>query len=360
MKKIVIGILLIFLLSSLPLKAEDLVNDLTSKINEYTAKLEELGKSKDTLANQIKILTSQAELTLLKITQTESNIKNTETEILDLSQKINVLDISLNELSSAYISQVTQNYKLPKRIPFLSILRAGNFNNFLTQYKYLAVIQKNSQDTLLSMETVRSNFDIQKAQKTQKQIELESLKKKLADQKDSLQKQKNSKANLLEVTKNNELKYQQLKKAAEDELNSLLKAKFIGKRHVKAGEPIGLMGNSGYSFGDHLHFGLYTLNESAVGSWTYQNDIDSASYIASHMWPMNEPITITQGRGQTKYSYLYADKFHHGIDMVSPNKTVRAVAEGEAYFYRNPGSSLGNHVKLFHPDGKMTLYLHLQ
>jgi len=75
---------------------------------------------------------------------------------------------------------------------------------------------------------------------------------------------------------------------------------------------------------------------------------------------MNDPINITQSRGQTQYSYLYSDHFHHGIDMVSPNKAVRSISDGVAYFFRDPSSSLGNHVKVFHSDGKMTLYLHLQ
>jgi len=344
-----------------PVLSEDaVVSDLQSQINQYTQKLLELSKAKDTLANQIQYLNSQISLTLLKISQTEASIKSLESDIADLTVKIDNLDVYLNQLSSAYIDQVNQNYRLKKHLPPFIFFMFNNFNSFFEQYKYLAVIQKNSQEMLVNMETVRTNYDLQKEQKKKKQEELEILKTKLADQKTSLAGQKDSKTNLLAITKNDELRYQQLKKAAEDELNSLLKAKFVGKRNVKKGEALGLMGNTGYSFGDHLHFGLYDLQENDLNSWSYTNDIDSVQYIRDHEWPMNDPIQITQERGHTRYSYLYADKFHHGIDMVSTNKTVKAVNDGVAYFFRNTESSLGNHVKLFHPDGKMTLYLHLQ
>lgn len=362
MKYFIVFILLsLFLFTNLSnLYGEETVDNLNNKILEYTQRLDELAKSKDTLSTQVKILNSQVELTTLKINQTEISIKQLEAEISSLTVKIDQLDISLNQLSSLYIQQVTQNYKLKKYYPSIAIFASSNFNQFLEQFRYISNIQKNSQNTLLNMETTRTNFDNQKAQKKLKQTELEQLEKKLADQKLSLAKQKDTKTNLLEITKNNENKYQQLKKAAEDELNSLLKAKFVGKRSVKAGEPLGIMGNTGYSFGDHLHFGLYNLKEDDLNSWSYANDIDSSDYLKNHMWPMNEPIEITQTRGVTKYSYLYSDHYHHGVDMVSPTKTIKAVNDGVAYFFRNASSSLGNHIKVFHPDGKMTLYLHLQ
>lgn len=366
-------ILILFSGASLAQENQNPVEDLQKKIDEYTQKLFELGKAKDTLANQISIINSQIDLALLRITQTENSIKILEKEISQLTVKIEELDLSLNHLSSNYLQQITQNYKLQRRIPINLLFFSPNINYFLTRYKYLTAIQKNSQNTLLDMETVRTNFDFQKSQKTKKQKELEDLQVKLNDQKISLAKQKTAKSNLLETTKNDEARYQKLREDAEKELNSLLAAKFVGKKSIKKGEAIGIMGNTGYSFGDHLHFGLYELSEKDVDNWSYQNDIDATEYLAKNIWPMdgissidqtcdanNSGNCITQKRGHTKYSYLYGDRFHHGLDMVSANKVVKAVNDGVAYVYRNSSSSLGNHVKLFHPDGKMTLYLHLQ
>ncbi|MFA5024898.1 MAG: hypothetical protein WC503_00115 [Candidatus Shapirobacteria bacterium] len=358
---------------STPIRAET-QDELGAQILEYTKKLYELVKSKDTLKTQIKILDTQISQTQLKIKQTTNSINTLKKDIADLSVKINTLDVSLNNLSAIYIQEVNQNYKLQKRIPFLVMITSGNFNNFYESYKYLSTIQNDNQETLLNLETTRTNLNLQKQEKAQKQSELEAMEKQLASQQSNLANQKTSKLGLLEVTKSDEARYQKLKQAAEEELSSLIGATFAYKRSVKKGDLIGLMGNTGYSFGDHLHFGLYNLSEASLDSWSYANDIDATDYLNQHRWPMSGvnsinslcPTTgtktncITQLRGHTKYSYLYADKFHHGIDMVSMDKRIYAIEDGVAYTFRNTKSSLGNHVKIFHTDGKMTLYLHLQ
>lgn len=193
-----------------------------NKITEFTKKLNELGSAKNTLANQIKIIDSQVQLTLIKITQTQNSIKTLEKEIADLTVKIDNLDVSLNELTAVYINQISQNYKLQKKLsPVSGFFFNKSFNSFLEQYKYISVLQKNSQDTIVSMETVRTNYDIQKEAKNKKQIELEDLKKTLASQQVSLDKQKKSKNALLETTKNDEKKYQQLLTQAQSQLAAL-------------------------------------------------------------------------------------------------------------------------------------------
>lgn len=355
----VIILFLFYFLFNQPIMADE-QTDLAQQINNYTVKLFDLAKAKDSLSNEIAKINATYSQTILKIKQTELTIKTLTQEITILNQDIAKLDDSINQSTLYLLERIKQSYRLSKKMPPYGFIFSNTFNDYLTQHKYISIVQLNNRQNIEKDETMQQIKKNKKQELSNKQEQLTILEKNLVTQRTDLLNQKTAKDKLLAITKNDEAKYQKLKSQAEQELSALLAAKFVGKREVKKGEIVGLMGNSGYSFGDHLHFGVYNLTESNIGSWKYSNDADASQYVKDYMWPMNSPIDITQGRGKTAYSYLYADRFHHGIDMVSQNKSVMSVNDGVAYFYRNAGSSLGNHVKIFHPDSKMTLYLHLQ
>jgi peptidoglycan hydrolase CwlO-like protein len=208
-------IIFLFLLFSFFLLNSNLINadeqsDLQKQAEEYTQKLIELGNAKNTLSNQVQLLDSQYQLTLVKITQTENSINILEQQISDLSVEIGKLEVQINQLSEDYIHQTVQNYKLEKRIPAFAFLFSANLNTYMEQQRYVTSIQKNSQTNMINLETVRTNYDIQKTAKAQKQADLETLQTTLASQKNSLNSQKNAKNSLLQITKNDEKKYQQL------------------------------------------------------------------------------------------------------------------------------------------------------
>lgn len=210
----------VFFLNPKPILSES-PEELQDKINQYSQKLNELGTAKNTLNNQVKYLDSQYQITLLKITQTENSINFLEKEIANLGLEISKLEKEINQLSAVYIRQIIQSYKLQKKYPSFAYIFSDNINTFLEQHQYFSSIQTNSKQNLIDRETIRYNYDQQKTTKEKKQIELETLQKTLASQKISLNNQKIAKNKLLETTKNDEKKYQQLLTEAQSQLAAL-------------------------------------------------------------------------------------------------------------------------------------------
>jgi len=382
MKKLLPLILFFFLLlpflSAPPVRSQDM-EELSNKISELEAKVSELIKTKNTLKNQIAYLDSQVSLTEYQIKQTELQIQTLEVEILDLSEKISVLDLNLDQISATFLTRVAQSYKLHKKTPVLWFLSGKDFNDSLQKFKYYHTLQLNDRETLLAMEEIRMNHDLQKQKKEEKQQELEVLNQALARQVQDLAQQKNAKSQLLITTQNDEKTYQSLLAQARAEYEAM--QAIISNRgdetqvgEVSQGEKIATVigGVSSCSTGTHLHFevlnGGNRVDPASVLSsrdvvWDNQPDAPF-SFTGSWSWPLNGQVRVTQGYGMTWFARVYRyyrGNPHSGLDIVSDDRSILSVKSGELYNGSiDCGGGKLRYVKVDHKDSDhTTYYLHV-
>ena len=361
----------------------NLGDEIKKQIDDYNQKLIDLSKSKDTLYNQIKIFNLKIAQTQLIIKQTSATINTLKKSIANLNTEINKLDTSISELSTIYVKDVNQNYKLQKKNPFYTMITSGNFNKFFENYKYLSIIQKDNQNTLSRLETLRENLNKQKLEKAQKQVELETTEKQYIAQQNNLAEQKSSKTNLLLITKNDEAKYQTLLNQAMAEYEAIQNI-LIGNGdeiivgETKKGDKIAslIQGPSCNSSGTHLHF-MVKVNNSPQNPFsslkpgvTYidHSSGDPFNPTGSWEWPLKETIAFEQGYGVTEgiknkswFSKIYS--FHTGIDIYSKTSS-EVYATHDGTLYRGKFSYNGCVLKYVKIKDKndinlTTLYMHV-
>ncbi|MFC1700449.1 hypothetical protein ACFLZ4_02295 [Patescibacteria group bacterium] len=377
--------------------------DLRDKIEEYEEKISDLQGKAKTLQNEISYMDSQISLTELRIQESIYRISQTEEKIKDLAEDIENLRIRIEKLEDAIdyqtevlSSRMRERYKSRESSGLMVLFGSETFKELIQKTEYLKVMELHDNKLIDEMAATKDAFEVQKRLFVEKKEEEEALKRQLEVEKANLdayrrtlEDQKVAKQSLLEKTQNDEVKYQELLADAIREYNQIVGAAeaLINQqsREVEKGEAIGIQGNTGYSFGDHLHFGVYRHSslESIVGwDWYYSDYVDPNRVLKEKnvywntgcespgnretgdgdwSWPMSSP-TISQGYGHTCWSSIYyGGKIHPAYDMYgSSGSVIYAVEDGDAYFCRNCLGDGGNGVFIFHDDDYMTLYWHLQ
>ncbi len=344
---------------------EDRLKRISEEIQQYQSEIDRLKSQAATLSNQIAQYDAQIRLTTLKISQTEE-------KILLLGGRIDQLEGSLEALSSAFASRVVYTYKMARfNEPLLLLITAADLSDAVSSFHYLQKIQEADRDLLVRLEKAQVEYKDEK-------VDQEDLKVELDSQKATLSTQKLAKANLLEVTRNDEKRYQELLEKARAEL-AAIQAIIAGRgdetkvREVNEGEKIASILTYGpnlfaCSTGPHLHFEVakdkahqnpFSFLASKSLEWDNFDPPQNGS--GSWNWPLNDPIRITQGYGQTSYSSIYAGGVHTGVDMTNDdNREVKTVKKGT--LYRGGISCRGGtlqYVRVQQDDGYDVYYLHV-
>ena len=358
MKKLFLTLFYTFtLLHSYALVNAATPEELTDKIAELEAKVSSLRDQAQTLSGQIVYYDSQIKLTALKISQTED-------QIASISAKINFLEDKLQEKSRLLEKQILLSYKQGQLDPLQIFFSSDDVSQLISRFKYLQIVQSTNRRFLTETQAVQNSYSQQKTL-------VQDSQKRLQTQKTALANLRAERDNLLRQTRNNEAIYQKQLEVARQELEAVQRAlaSAVKEGPVKKGDPIGLVGNSGYpncSTGKHLHFEV-RQGDSWVNAENYLRNMTDKWGLnigsGDWDWPIKGTIGVTQRYGKTDYSYVYkySGGIHTGIDMVSNQDVVYAVADGTLYSYTGKCGSADLNIKYIdHGSGLKTLYLHVQ
>lgn len=377
-----IGLLAFFVINVLPSNSQLTDDELTQKreeIKELQEKLVEVRGQKQTLASTISYLNNRIQLTQAQIDESQAQVERLQVEIADLSTRIQLLDATLEDITKILINRIGQTYKQSRVQPLYQVFMADTLPEALTRVKYLQLSQKNDREVMYQMETTKADFNNQKLLKEEKQAELDLLAAQLEQQQLSLSQQQEEKEALLEITRNDELRFQAelaTKRAELEAIQSIIagRGEETEVGDVSKGDQIAMVipGASACSSGAHLHFevanqGVHRnpagyLSSKAV---VWDNGPDSPfEFTGDWDWPLSGSVRITQGYGMTFYAATmryYGGGPHTGIDMVNNSDyTVKSVSDGK--LFRGAiacGGGTLRYVRVAHNDELSSYYLHV-
>ena len=193
---------------------------LSEKTKCLQAKISNLKNETQTLTSTIAIINGDISIQELKIRQKNTEITILEEQLADIDQRLTGLTVSLDRLSTLLLERVRAQYRQNKQNSLLALLSTNSLAGAVTKHRYLAQASTQTAQAMAKAETQRIVYDSQKQLKEEKQLELTQVRKNLETEKQVLVGKKAEKQRFLTLTQNDEKKFQDLLRQAEQQLAS--------------------------------------------------------------------------------------------------------------------------------------------
>ncbi len=321
---------------------------LQREIDASNAEAEKLEGEAITLRNVVRGLDVQ-------IVSASKMIELTNVKINQLQKELNDAEIELARQKELLKANIRALYKRGDASTVELIVGSDNFSQFIDEQEYLERVKVGIQDSTNKVIELKAQIERQKNEQTE-------LQKQQVAAKASLDNTRQQRAQILAQTEGEEAKYRQVvadlqekRKEVEKTLAAkILQGRFVSLGYVDAGQPIGRVGMTGFTFGPHLHFelrdgGLNPINPS--GGFT---------------WPVPSSQNVVQGYGCGAPANWYVRKcadgssLHAGLDIAAGLGTSIVAAKSGTIIHRgDDGDGYGIKVIIKHNDGTYTYYAHM-
>ena len=332
-------------------------------VSDTNAKLSELSEDKMTLSGQIEVLDGSIALTQSKLIDVIKNIVEKENEIILLYEQIEIKEVAVEyqkELIRDYVRIIYQeenNYFSVDESgdiqAFKLLLADDSVGNNLKKIEYFDLLNEAGQQMIEELSLLSGELLVHQKELEKKKGKLLELQADLEAEKLQLELQRQSKENLLSLTKGQEDIYQQLFEQTLVEQEELLNdvknlsnaVDFIEKKIAEEG--------ADFDPGDYLS--LLDYKTQVLYDYRYRSGPVNPD---GFDWPVQPDRGLSAYFRDSSYVGVFGVQ-HNAVDIpIYQGSFVRAAAEGVVYTARDNGYGY-SYIILAHAGGLMTVYGHV-